>query len=748
MRKSYVALIIFLIALAATGLYIQSLFPKTIKDSNLCVSGDGRENIVKETHDFGSYTLRTGKIFEVFKTGKPEQPILRFDPNEFIGAAHSNRSIKSNDGSFSLSQEIIIHYKIQSWHLTLENKKFKIKGKLSNSNEKVDFTFQMSFVSENEITFDIRVNDPNSDVTNLAFRFESPKDEHVFGFGEQYNHLDMKGRAVPVWVEEQGIGRGKLPDSILVNLISPYSSGDWYTTYAPMPYFITSRSRALALDDNEFSVFDFRDEEEAEIQVWDSRMSGHLFTNGTPREVLRSYTGFSGRMRPLPDWVGDGAIVQVLGGSERLRQIADGLQEAGVPVSAFWVEDWAGVREGSGPRLSWNWQPDRELYPDWENLVSDLRERGIRTLIYFNPFLLDAAGREGAENNLYLEAREAGYFVENPDGEFYQLDFHGLKDEAGIIDLTNPEARSWFKKLMKEQLEVGVSGWMADYGEYLPADARLHSGADPLSYHNRYPVEWAELNREAIREAGMEGEIMFFSRSGFTRSPSKSTLFWTGDQLISWGGHDGIKTVVPALLSSGLSGISLNHPDIGGYHSFSYPFFTYHRSRELVYRWAELAAFTAAYRSHSGSEPEKNLQVHSDNELMDFFGRFAEVYRALAPYREDLMEEAREEGLPIVRHLMLHYPDDPEVYDLKQEFMYGSEFLVRPVVGKGVREVSVYLPEGRWTHLWSGEDYGDPGEGGWIELDAPIGEPPVFYRKGSEAGRNLVERLENRGILT
>lgn len=104
--------------------------------------------------------------------------------------------------------------------------------------------------------------------------------------------------------------------------------------------------------------------------------------------------------------------------------------------------------------------------------------------------------------------------------------------------------------------------------------------------------------------------------------------------------------------------------------------------------------------------------------------------------------------MKFVRHLMLHYPDDPEVYDLKQEFMYGSEFLVRPVVSKGVREVSVYLPEGRWTHLWTSEDYGNSEEGTWIEIDAPIGEPPVFYRKGSEAGEDLVVRLENMDIVS
>ncbi len=263
-------MLILLVVLAAFGLYVGPRFPSTINDSNLCVSGDGRENIVVEPHEFGSYTLQTGEVFEVFKTGKPDRPILRFEPDEFIAAAQAGRSIKSNAGSFSLSQDITDHYKIQSWGLSLENDGFGIDGELGVSEKSVDFTFQMRAVSENELVFDIRTSDSGVEVSNLGFRFRSPENERVFGFGEQYSYLDMKGRAVPVWVEEQGIGRGMMPDSVLVNLISPYSSGDWYTSYAPVPYFITNRSRALVLEDNEFSVFDFKDESEAEIQIWSS----------------------------------------------------------------------------------------------------------------------------------------------------------------------------------------------------------------------------------------------------------------------------------------------------------------------------------------------------------------------------------------------------------------------------------------------------------------------------------------------
>lgn len=736
MKNLKLVLLALIVLIIASGMYIQSRFPATITASDLCRKNEEAEQIEKEKYDFGSFTLETGEVFSVYEFGRPDRPVIKFEPDEFVGAAHSSQSVNSNAGSFSLKQNIKRKYRIESWELTVKNTGFEITGRLSNRGDSFNFTFSMNGVSEKELTFDLRTKNADKEVTNIAVRFKSPQDERIFGFGEQYSYLNMQGRAVPVWVQEQGIARGKMPDSILVNVVSRYSSGAWHTSYAPVPYFITDRSRALVLENSQFSLFDFQDEKEAEIQVWASEMSGRLFTGNNPKEVLKSYSGFAGRMSPLPDWANKGTIVHIQGGSERVRNVAEKLTDAGVPLAALWIEDWAGTRDQPGPRLNWNWQVDRTLYPDWEKLISDLREEGIRVLIYFNPYLIETSDDSSQGKDLYTMAKERGYFIKNDHGKAYPLDVEG-PNNVGMLDMTNKAGREWIKGIMKRQLELGISGWMADYGEYLPSDAVLDSGADPMSHHNRYPVEWARLNYEALKEADKTDEALFFTRSGFTKSPAKATLFWAGDQNIGWGKHDGLKSVVPALLSSGLSGFSLNHPDIGGYRSISVPLFTYHRSVELVKRWIELATFTSAFRWHSGSEPEKNIQVYENEEIAKYFARFGRVFKALGSYRNRLMEEARDKGLPLVRHLMLHYPDDPEVYGLKQEFMLGPEFLVRPVVSKGVRKVSVYLPKGEWIHLWTDKKYGNRQKGVWVDIEAPLGRPPVFYRRDSEAGRIL-----------
>jgi hypothetical protein len=153
---------------------------------------------------------------------------------------------------------------------------------------------------------------------------------------------------------------------------------------------------------------------------------------------------------------------------------------------------------------------------------------------YINPFLCDDVGeKKNRRRNLFEEAVGNGYLVKNHEGEPYRI--RNSDFSAGMVDLTNPAARTWIKGVIRDELiGAGASGRMADYGEGLPYDAVLFSGADPRTYHDRYAEEWARVNREAIREAGREDDIVFFNRSGYIPSPRYSTLFWVGDQLVNW----------------------------------------------------------------------------------------------------------------------------------------------------------------------------------------------------------------------
>ena len=284
--------------------------------------------------------------------------------------------------------------------------------------------------------------------------------------------------------------------------------------------------------------------------------------------------------------------------------------------------------------------------------------------------------------------------------------------------------------------------WREDV--FNPYDLDLIRNQEDMSaYHNVYPYEWAALNREAAIEADVLDQHLTFNRSGNALSPSVARAFWIGDQLVTWDAYDGLRTVIPGMLSSGLSGYSLQHGDVGGWLSVDQPLFelTYYRSKELFQRWLEVCSFMVLLRLHTTNLPELNHQYNSDEETLIHFAKMTRVFRALAPYRKTLMDEAADKGWPVVRHMMLHYPEDSAVYTLDQQFLLGSDFLIAPVVDEGATTVSAYLPAGTWTHLWSGDNHGSEDEGTTITIDAPIGEPAVFYRADSTWGPALRESL-------
>ena len=195
-----------------------------------------------------------------------------------------------------------------------------------------------------------------------------------------------------------------------------------------------------------------------------------------------------------------------------MREVRGELEALDTPVAAFWLQDWVGQRRTSfGTQLWWNWELDGERYPGWDGLVADLRRDNVRVMTYVSPFLADPSEKASYRRNLFAEARDKGYLVEDPDGGPYMIEAGDFS--AAMVDLTNPGARKWIKGVLKENLlREGASGWMADFGEGLPYDAVLHSGESAAEYHNRYAEEWAEVNREAIREAGREDEVVFFKR--------------------------------------------------------------------------------------------------------------------------------------------------------------------------------------------------------------------------------------------
>jgi sulfoquinovosidase len=550
----------------------------------------------------------------------------------------------------------------------------------------------------------------------ITLDFALQPDDVLWGGGEQMSYLALNGRTFPIWTSEPGVGRE--PGTALTDQASAdgsFAGGDYWTTNYPEPTVLCSAGWAISLINAEYVELDATEAGRLRVQVWSGEVVIDLF-QGAPADLTRQLAARFGPRAGLPEWALGGAVVGLKQGEASFARL-EALIAAGAAVSGLWCEDWVGIRETSfGRRLFWDWQWNAARYPDLPARIAALKARGIRFLGYVNPYL-------AVDGPLYPEAAAQGFFARRLDSDApYLVDFGEF--DAGVVDFTNPAACDWFAEdvIGKRMLDFGLDGWMADFGEYLPTDLRLFDG-DPMQEHNRWPVRWAEVNARAVASRGRTGDVLWFMRAGHTGVQAHCPLLWAGDQSVDFSRHDGIGTVITAALSSGLVGNAFSHSDVGGYTSL----FGNVRTPELILRWYELGAFSPVFRTHEGNRPDDNLQIDSTPELTQGFVRWSRVHAALAPYVRHLVKDAQATGLPAQRALFLHYPEDRETFTIQDQFLYGADLMVAPVIEAGAVMRRVYLPAGAWRHLWSGQDYPP----GWHDIAAPLGHPPVFYRPDS-----------------
>ena len=557
-----------------------------------------------------------------------------------------------------------------------------------------------------------------SGATSLALPLECAEGDAFFGFGAQYDVTDQRGHSFPLWVSEQGIGRtgGALP-----------WVGNAHTTYFPVPFWLdAARGVGILVDTSSRVLVDLceSDERIAWIEVEHGvPLELVVFHGPTAYDVIRELGDRVGRPAAPPTWAWR-PWVAVQGGRDALLAEADALDAAGVPYGALWAQDWSGRREFAPGSfgVAYQWVPDDALYPDFAGLTAELHARGVRYLGYANPFVIPELAH-------FDEMRDRGLLIGAPDGSGPYL-FASLNGDSSMPDTTDPEAREYVKQHLRAMLEThGMDGFMSDFGEWLPTDARLDGADDAFLYHNLYATEWHRLAREAMDEARPDGDYVLFSRSGWTGEHEVAQIVWIGDQETDFTETDGLPTVVPALLNLGMTGIPFVTHDIAGFSGGP-------STKELYLRWTELGAFTPIMRTHEGIMREANWDWNSDAETIAHFARLARVHEALIPEIEALAAEAAATGKPLVRHLVLEHPNDPEARAVDDQFLLGPDLLVAPVVTEGATERSVYLPEGEWFHVWTGERHAGSQR---ITVPAPIGSPPVFSRGVDRADLRAIE---------
>ena len=547
-----------------------------------------------------------------------------------------------------------------------------------------------------------------------AYEFTLPAvdGEAVFGGGEQYRQTNLRGETVVNFVSEHIKAKTVIEKALLPRCLYREKPHAAIGSYAPMPVFLTDRGRMIRFDTASDGKSTFGTD--AYTFEFDACPGSLTVTFGKSFDaLLKSLAERIENRQYLPDWCFDGMILGIQGGTQTILEKTFAMLDAGAKICGVWSQDWSGEnRTVMGKQVWWNWEVDEALYPDLPGAIQKLNARGVRFLAYINPYLVK-------DGRLYNECKEKGWLITRTDGSVYHI--KSTTFDAGMLDLTNPEAVRFTKDVLikKNMLDLGVSGWMADFGEYLPTDCVLHEG-DPKKLHNLWPVLWAKLNREAVEEYGRD-DVMFFMRSGYVGIQTYAPILWNGDQHTDVTKDYGMPCVMPASFSLGFSGVPMIHCDVGGFFSFG----KMKRKPELFIRWMEMCAFSLLMRSHESIRPWANAQFDAE-EVTPHTVRLTNVHAALKPYIKHC-EEFAKAGLPAMRPDFYDAMDYAQSHDMYSYFL-GEDLFVCPVIERKAKTRRVHLPKGDWIGFWSGKAYA--GEAAYT-VPAPFGQTPVFYRKNS-----------------
>jgi alpha-D-xyloside xylohydrolase len=383
-------------------------------------------------------------------------------------------------------------------------------------------------------------------------------------------------------------------------------------------------------------------------------------------------------------------------------------------------------------------------HTSWINLKSDPpKEAGFAGKM--NPM---------AEN--YQFAADQGLFVKNANGSPYVGRW--WKGEGSLIDFTKPKAKEWWQSQVRQAIAAGADGFKDDdaEGAFFGADVRFADGTDPRVMRNRYGVLYNNAVEELIQK-DLKGNGVLFARS-VTVGANGIGFLWGGDNEASFSPLNGLPTVVTAGLGAGLSGMPLWAADLGGYLGTADT-----PNARLLERWTEYSAFSPVMEVMSSKNispwnfDSKNGPAGS-HEALDIYRRYAVLHMSLFPYRYAAAQEAAKTGMPILRALVLNYQNDARARTAKDEYLFGPDFLVAPVIDEGTQR-PVYLPPGEWVDYWTGK----PASGGQVVVaDAPVDSIPVWARAGavvpkipedvmtlvppSESGNTAVKSLDNRRV--
>lgn len=590
----------------------------------------------------------------------------------------------------------------------------------------------LTFVDKN--TTEISFNDLDGNIINEDFQ-PSFKDEKgnvyiskvndclaYYGLGEKGGDLNKKG----CYTEN-------------FNTDDPETDDDSITYYKTIPFYVALKEEATygIFFDNSFrSYFDMG--KEMGDRIFFGAIGGQIQYYFIPgeniKEVVKNYTALTGRMEMPPLWsLGYQQCRFSYFSQEEVRELVKTFEEKDIPLDVVYLD----IDYMDGFRVMTFKTPN---FDDAAGLISDLKEKGIRTIT-----IIDPGVKVDEEYDVFKRGKEGNHFTKKLDGEM----FIGAvwPGDSAFPDFSNNDCREWWKSELKKFIsEHGMDGIWNDMNEpcvfnndhKTMLETCLHNSDNGViehkEFHNRYGFEMSRCSKEAQEELHPNERGFSMTRATYAGGQRYSSV-WTGDNMSLWSQ---MRMSISMNANLGISGFSFVGNDVSGFGLDS--------SEELFIRWMEMGPFIPIFRNHSNMYTRRQEPWAFGPRAEKIAKKSIELRYELLPYIYDLYYISHKEGLPIFRPMIMEYEKDMNLLNMREQFMLGENMIVAPVLYEGERSKTVYLPKGSWFNYFTMEKL----QGGkWYKLPCELDEILVFVKEGAiiptynKKFRNVKERPKN-----
>ena len=535
--------------------------------------------------------------------------------------------------------------------------------------------------------------------------------EHFFGFGERTGQLDKLGHQLINWTTDPPMGHGRGTDPL----------------YLAIPVFLALRpglAYGVFFNNTWRSHFDIG---ATRPGVWEMEAAGgeldyYVVYGPTPEQVSEGLGTLLGTMPLPPRWaLGNHQSRWTYITDSMVRELAAEFRTRDIPCDAIHLD----IDYMNGYRV-FTWNP--QGFPDPQTMIDDLRRDGFRIVT-----IIDPGVKSDPDYRVYREGLERDVFIHRADGAV----FHGYvwPDDAVYPDHTRPEVREWWGDMQKALVDVDVSGIWNDMNEPVVFELPFSEGVGKVGtidldaiqgpegertthaeVHNLYGLGMARASYEGLRRHSSDKRPFVLTRSGFA-GVQRWSACWMGDNT-SWWEH--LELAMPQLMNMGLSGVPFVGTDIGGFNG--------NASGELFARWMQFGALAPFCRSHSATATEPHEPWCFGPRVEAICREFLRLRYRLLPYLYTLFWEAAQRGIPVLRPLLYHFPDDPATYPLHDQVLLGPLLMAAPIYHPGREHRHVYLPASAWYDWWTDELLAGPAH---LLAYAPLERMPLYIRAGA-----------------